>query len=73
MRDCRGKGSRAGADCFAIVSVAAILAASLVLLALVDGQADACRAVSAQLHQHWIYSAPCSTCLDPLLIHNVNK
>lgn len=52
MREEREVCSRAGADSLAIVSVAAKLAATLVSLALVDGQADACRAVPAQLQQH---------------------
>ena len=54
MREEREVCSRAGADSPAIVSVAAKLAAALVSLALVDGQADACRAVPAQLQQHAI-------------------
>ena len=54
MREEREACSRAGADSLAIVSVAAKLAAALVSLALVDGQADACRAVPAQLQQHAI-------------------
>ena len=54
MREEREVCSRAGAHSLAIVSVAAKLAAALVSLALVDGQADACRTVPAQLQQHTI-------------------
>ena len=41
---------RAGADGLALVGGAAILATALVLLALVDGQADAGRCVPTELH-----------------------
>lgn len=42
--------SRAGAGGLAVLAVAAKLAAARILLALVDGQADACAGVAAQLH-----------------------
>ena len=45
------EGSRAGADSLALISGAAVLAAALVLLALVDRQADAGRCVPTKLHE----------------------
>jgi hypothetical protein len=45
---------RAGAHSLAVVGSAAKLAAALVSLALINGQADACGAVPAQLQQHTV-------------------
>ncbi len=55
-------GARAGAGGLAVVGGAAVLAAALVFLALVDGQADACRGVPTQLHRAQYISVTSPSC-----------